>query len=408
MQTDTLKSVIEEIEDHVISWRRYLHQFPELSYQEEKTSQFIYDTLQTFGNLEISRPTKTSVMARLIGSKPGKVIALRADIDALPIQEENTIDYVSQNPGVMHACGHDGHTAILLGAAKVLSSIKEQISGEVRFLFQHAEELPPGGAVEMVKAGVMDGVEAIIGAHIWTPLEVGKVGVRPGPVMASPDTFSITITGQGGHAGLPHQTVDSISIGAQVVTNLQHIVSRNLDPLDNTVLSITKFSGGSALNVISGTVEIAGTVRLFDAEHRLTITRLMERIIKGITEAHGATYSFKYNAGVDPVVNDEKLVSVIQDTVCELWGENALAPIKPNMGAEDFSGFLKKAPGVYFFIGTGNADKETDYPHHHPRFNIDEDSLTKGVKMFVHSTLKLLNEDNENSIELLTKVEELN
>ena len=390
MKNTKFSHLIDEVQDEVISWRRYLHEYPELSFQEEKTSQFIYETLQSFGNLEISRPTKTSVMARLIGARRGKVLAIRADIDALPIQEENSLPFSSKNAGVMHACGHDGHTAILLGTAKILSSLQNQIKGEVRFLFQHGEELAPGGAQEMVREGVMDGVDMVIGTHLWSPLETGQIGVASGPVMASPDTFSITITGRGGHAGLPHQTVDAIVIGAQVVSNLQHIVSRNMDPLDSVVLSITKFASGSAMNIIPDSVEMGGTVRIFSTEHRIIIRELMERIIKGITEAHGASYLLTYNDGADPVVNDEKVSRVIEETVRELWGTQALTQMKPNMGGEDFSAFLKKAPGTFFFTGSGNSSLGTDYPHHHPRFTIDESALSDGMNMFVHATFKLL------------------
>lgn len=390
MKNTAINRLVEEIKDEVIAWRRYLHTYPELSFQEEKTALYIYETLQSFDNLEISRPTQTSVMARLIGNHPGKVLAIRADIDALPIQEETSLSYSSQNPGVMHACGHDGHTAILLGTAKILSTIQDQLKGEVRFLFQHAEELAPGGAEEMVQAGVMNGVDMVIGAHLWSPLETGKIGVAAGPVMASPDTFTISITGQGGHAGLPHQTVDAIAVGAQVVTNLQHIVSRNVDPLDTLVLSITKFAGGTAMNIISGSVEITGTVRLFSTELRPVVTELMERVVKGITEAHGATYQFEYKEGAAPVVNDKDVTRIIEETVCELWGDEALVLVKPNMGAEDFSAFQQKAPGTYFFTGSGNNEKGTAYPHHHPRFNIDENALSNGINMFVHATFKLL------------------
>lgn len=384
--------LVEAIQDEVVAWRRFLHTYPELSFQEAKTSQFIYETLQSFGNLDISRPTQTSVMARLVGKYPGKVLAIRADIDALPIEEANSHTFISKNPGIMHACGHDGHTAILLGTAKILSTLQDQLKGEVRFLFQHAEELAPGGAGEMVQAGVMDGVDMVIGAHLWSPLETGKIGVAVGPVMASPDTFTITINGHGGHAGLPHQTIDAIAVGAQVVTNLQHIVARNIDPIETLVISITKFASGSAMNIISGSVEIAGTVRLFSSELRPVISRLMERVVKGITEAHGASYEFVYHEGVAPVVNDLEITRVIEETVRELWGEEALVLMKPNMGAEDFSGFLEKAPGTYFFTGSGNKGKSTDYPHHHPRFDIDESALSNGINMFVHATFKLLSE----------------
>ncbi|WP_204517558.1 M20 family metallopeptidase [Brevibacillus fulvus] len=390
MTVSELESAVEQIKDQVIEWRRYLHRNPELSFQEEKTAQFVYDTLLSFGNLELSRPTKTSVMARLIGNRPGKVLAMRADMDALPITEENDFEFVSQNDGVMHACGHDGHTAMLLGAAKILSGLKEQLSGEVRFLFQHAEELFPGGAEEMVQAGVMDGVDLVIGTHLWAPMRYGKVGVIAGPMMAAPDTFYITVIGKGGHAALPHQTVDSIAIAAQVVTNLQHIVSRNTDPLDNLVLSVTQFVGGTTHNVIPGSVSICGTVRSFDQKLRESIPPLMERVIKGITDAHGATYDFQYVYGYRPVINDAEVAQLLQEVVQETLGEEWLEPMKPNMGGEDFSAYQQKAPGCFFYIGAGNEEKGIVYPHHHPRFTVDEASLEVGVKMFVNAARKIL------------------
>lgn len=390
MTKNALSTFTELVKEDVVRWRRHLHQNPELSFQEEKTAQFVYDTLQSFGSLELSRPTPTSVMARLIGSQPGKVIAIRADMDALPIQEENSFDFVSQNPGVMHACGHDGHTAMLLGTAKILADLKDRIHGEVRFLFQHAEELFPGGAEEMVNAGVMEGVDLVIGTHLWSPMETGKIGVVYGPMMAAPDMFSIRIQGKGGHAAMPHQTVDSIAIGAQVVTNLQHIVSRNTDPLDNLVVSVTKFIGGTAHNIIPGSVEIGGTVRSFDPKLRESVPERMERIVKGITEAHGATYDFQYEFGYRPVINHEEVTRVIEETVREVLGQDALELLRPNMGGEDFSAFQQKAPGSFFYVGAGNKAKGIVYPHHHPRFTIDEDALENGVKMFVNAAFKLL------------------
>ncbi|MEH7308930.1 M20 family metallopeptidase [Neobacillus drentensis] len=388
--TVNLNQLAEETKEQVIAWRRHLHQNPELSFHEEKTSQFIYDTLQSFENLEISRPTKNSVVARLIGAEPGKTLAIRADMDALPIQEENTFEFASQNPGVMHACGHDGHTAMLLGTAKILSGLKDQIKGEVRFLFQHAEELFPGGAEEMVEAGVMDGVDLVIGTHLWSPIEKGKVGVVYGPMMASPDTFWITVNGKGGHAALPHQTIDSIAVAAQVVTNLQHIVSRNTDPLDSLVISVTQFIAGTTHNVIPGSVKIWGTVRSFDRALRESIPAKMERVVKGITEAHEATYDFKYEFGYRPVINDNEVTAVIEETVREVFGEEALDLMRPNMGGEDFSAFMEKAPGCYFYVGAGNEEKGITYPHHHERFTIDEDALEIGVKTFLHATFKFL------------------
>ncbi len=386
----TLNKAVEEIKDQVIAWRRYLHENPELSFHEEKTAQFVYETLLTFGNLEVSRPTKNSVMARLIGSQPGKVLAMRADMDALPITEENTFEFVSKNPGVMHACGHDGHTSMLLGTAKLLSGMKDQIKGEVRFFFQHAEEVYPGGAEEMVQAGVMDGVDMVIGTHLWSTMEFGTVGICPGPMMAAPDTFWITVLGKGGHAALPHETIDSIAIASQVVTNLQHIVSRNADPLDNLVLSVTQFVGGTTHNVIPGAVEICGTVRSFDKNLRESVPGLMERVIKGITEAHGAGYKFKYEFGYRPVINNAEVTKLMEEVVEESLGAEWVEHMRPTMGGEDFSAFQQKAPGCFFYVAAGNKEKGITYPHHHPRFTIDEEALEVGVKMFVNAARKIV------------------
>lgn len=390
MKLESLLGMVDEVKADVVKWRRHLHQHPELSFYEEQTAQFVYEMLESFGELELSRPTKTSVVARLIGAQPGKVLAIRADMDALPITEENEFEFASKNPGVMHACGHDGHTAMLLGTAKILTGMKAQIRGEVRFLFQHAEELFPGGAQEMVDAGVMEGVDAVIGTHLWSTMEVGKVGVLAGPMMASPDMFQIFIQGKGGHAALPHQTIDSIAIGAQVVTNLQHIVSRNTDPLEKLVVSVTKFIGGTTHNVIPGTVEIMGTVRSFDAGLREEVPKLIERVVKGVTEAHGASYTFHYSPGYRPVINDADVTSVIEETVREVLGEEALFDMQPNMGGEDFSALQQAAPGSFFFVGAGNEEKGIVYPHHHPRFTIDEDALETGVKLFVNAAFKIL------------------
>ena len=252
------------LRDQVIAWRRHLHRHPELSFNEEQTAQFVHDTLAGFGGLMISRPTATSVMARLETGRVGPVLAMRADMDALAITEETGLPFASVNRGVMHACGHDGHTAMLLGAVSRLLSIRDTLKGEIRFIFQHAEEISPGGADEMVQRGVMDGVDRIIGAHLWASLEVGKVGLVEGAAMAAPDTFWLTVRGKGGHAAMPQQTVDPIAIGAQVVTNLHQVISRGVDPLDSAVLSVTQFHAGTTHNVIPEVAELNGTVRTFD------------------------------------------------------------------------------------------------------------------------------------------------
>jgi amidohydrolase len=387
----TLDALMEDVKEEVVWWRRHLHRNPELSFQEEETARFVYEPLRSFGNnLDLSRPTKTSVVARLIGAKPGRTLAIRADMDALPIEEENDFEFVSRNRSMMHACGHDGHTAMLLGTAKILSSMKDEINGEVRFLFQHAEELFPGGAQELVDLGVMEGVDTVIGAHLWAPLPVGKIGVAYGPMMGSPDTFWITIKGKGGHGAMPHQAVDSIAIGAQVVNNLQHLVSRNIDPLDNVVVSVTKFTGGTAHNVIPGCVEMLGTVRTLDPEVRKRVPELMKRIVRGITEAHGASHEFEYQFGFRPVVNDEETTRAIEETVREVFGEETLEIVRPTLGGEDFSALQQEAPGTFFWVGAGNEEKGIIHPHHHPRFTVDEDAFSYGMKMFVNAAFKLL------------------
>ena len=315
---------------------------------------------------------------------------MRADMDALPIEEENDFEFASRKPGVMHACGHDGHTAMLLGAAKVLLGMRERVRGEIRFLFQHAEEQPPGGAVQMVEAGVMEGVNAVIGIHLSSYLPIGKIGLGYGPMGAAADTFELSIRGKGGHAARPNRVVDTIAIAAQVVTNLQHVVSRTADPLDNVVVSVTRIAGGTTHNVIPETVEMEGTVRALQEEAREKVAGTMERVIKGITEAHGASYSFEYRRGYRPVVNAEGVTRVVEATARKVFGEASIEHLPPAMGSEDFSAFQRVTSGSFFSVGARNEGKGIIYPHHHPRFTIDEDALPIGVKMFVCAAFELL------------------
>lgn len=383
----------DAVRETVITWRRRLHMDPELSFHETRTAQFVADTLGQIGGFEVSRPTPTSVVGRLRGrANPGHraAIALRADMDALPITERNTHDFVSKNPGVMHACGHDGHTSMLLGAAKVLASMTAEFSGEVRFVFQHAEELYPGGAEQLVQAGVMDGVDAVVGAHLWLPLECGKVGVKAGPLMAAPDTFDVTILGSGGHAAAPHQTVDPIVVAAEVIVNLQHIVSRNVDPLGQAVVSVTQITGGSTYNVIPGSVQMLGTVRTFEEDLRLQIPELMERIIAGVTAAHGAQYRFEFQRSYRPVINDASVAEHMRRAVKMAVGEDALTDAIPTMGGEDFSAYQQRAPGCFFFVGARNEERGIVQPHHHERFDLDERALDLGTRVFVAAALEFL------------------
>jgi amidohydrolase len=381
----------------VVAWRRHLHRNAEISFHEEETARYIRETLETFDGLEISRPTENSVVARLVGDRPGRVIAIRADIDALPIIEENDFEFASANRGAMHACGHDGHTAMLLGAAKILSGMRGGIDGEVRFVFQHAEELSPGGAEELVEKGVMNGVDAVVGIHLWSQLPVGKVGVTHGPMMAAPDIFRVTVRGKGGHAAFPHQVVDSIAVGAQVVTNLQHVVSREIDPIDSVVLSVSRFQGGTTHNVIPGAVEMEGTVRTLDPEVRERIPEVMERVIRGITQAHSADYEFSYERGYRPVINNGELMWEIEETARQVVGEENVEVMPPTMGGEDFSAYGQKAPAAFYLVGAGNEGRGITAPHHHPRFDIDEDALGIGLKMHLATALRLLGDERKDA-----------
>jgi amidohydrolase len=272
---------------------------------------------------------------------------------------------------------------MLLGAAKTLVGMRDQLAGDVRFIFQHAEELFPGGAEELVRKGVLDGVDLVIGAHLWSPLAVGKVGVKTGALMAAPDTFQITIRGSGGHAAMPQQVVDSIAVAAQVVTNLQHIVSRNVDPFAPAVVSVTRIAGGSAFNVIPGSVELAGTVRTLDPELRDEIPRLMERIVKGVTDAHGATYDFTYERGYRPVINHDDATQLLRRAIVDALGAEFLTEAIPTMGGEDFSAYQQRTPGAFFFIGARNEARGIMQPHHHECFDVDEQALEYGVRIFV-------------------------
>lgn len=381
---------VDGLIDQVVAWRRHLHMHPEVAFQEVETSQFIFDTVSAIPGLAVTRPTATSVLAVLATGRPGPTIAVRADIDALPILEENDVSFRSTRDGTMHACGHDGHTAIVLALATLLARHRDALVGEVRFIFQHAEELAPGGAEELVQAGVMTGVQQVIGLHLWASLETGKIGIISGPAMAAPDNFQCHIIGKGGHAAIPQDCIDPIAIGAQVVTALQQIVSRGVDPLDPLVVSVTQFVAGTTFNVIPNSAYLAGTVRTFDAELRRTVPAQMERLVAGITSAFGATYDFSYEHGYRPVVNDPALTARLCAVVRRTFAEQTLVELRPTMGGEDFSAYQQKAPGVFAFVGAGNVADGIVHPHHHPKFQIDERSLAIGLRYLTAAALDLL------------------
>lgn len=355
-----------------------------------KTAAFIAEQLEQMDGIEVQRPTTTSVVGRLKGRKgSGKTIAMRADIDGLPIQEETGLDFASKVPGKMHACGHDGHTSILLGTAAILSSIQDELKGEYVFIFQHAEEVPPGGARELVAAGVLTGVDYVLGMHLWSTVPVGEIQITEGPMSAASDIFDLVIRGKSGHASQPNESIDALAIGAQIITNLQHITSRTLNPLDSGVVSITRFHSGDAYNVIPDRAEIGGSVRALTNEVRETIRLHIDRISQFIAAAHGAEAELSYQYGYDPVVNEAELTSRIFAHTTRFFSEFQVVKVPPMLGGEDFSAYSNVVPGCYVGIGAMKKRDGIFYPHHHPLFEIDESAFKIGMQYFVSTALFL-------------------
>jgi amidohydrolase len=385
IDTNRIRTAIRDLAPRVVEWRRQIHQFPELGFKEQLTAEFISRCLSEWGIEHQTGVAKTGVVAVVSGSQPGPVLGIRADMDALPIQEENQVPYRSCHDGVMHACGHDGHVAIALGTAYYLSQHRDSFAGTVKFIFQPAEE-GPGGAKPMIEAGALKNpdVDAMIGLHLWNNLPLGTVGVRTGALMAASELFQCTIHGKGGHGAIPHQTIDSLVVGAQIVTALQTIVSRNIDPTKSAVVTVGRFHAGTAQNVIADTAHFGGTVRYFDPAYSNLFPERIEQIIAGICQSHGATYSLEYDALYPPVINDPDITELVRSVALEVTETPAgVVPDCHTMGGEDMSFFLQEVPGCYFFLGSANPDKALAYPHHHPRFDFDETALSVGVEMFV-------------------------
>ncbi|MEG6584591.1 M20 metallopeptidase family protein [Dendrosporobacter sp. 1207_IL3150] len=383
-----IRKLVEKHNSSVIELRRYFHTYPELSGQEYNTQKKIMSELQELG-LSPRAAANTGVIVEIEGAFPGKTIALRADMDALKLQDEITKPYRSKNHGVCHACGHDGHIAMLVGIAKVLYEIKGQMAGKIRLLFQPSEEEFPGGAQQLIKEGALVGVDAIIAAHLWQTVEAGTIGVSYGRLMASPDEFTITIKGRGGHGSMPHQTIDPILVGAQIVISLNTIISRNIDPMENAVVSLGLFKSGEVFNVIPDTAVLKGTVRSFDQNIRLQIFERIEKIARGIGQAAGAEVILDKVLGFGPVVNHPEIVKEVVQAAKEVISPDKIIEIKPVMGGEDFSCYLEKVPGMMVFVGSGNEQKNITFPHHHPKFDIDESVLSLGMEIMLRTALNL-------------------
>ena len=377
-----IRQEIINIKDSIIHWRRDFHQYPELAFNEYRTGDVIAKELRSMGLEPKEKVGKTGVTADL-KCGDGPVIAIRADMDGLPIEETSGLDFSSKNKGVMHACGHDGHMAMLLGAAKILSENRNKYNGTVRFIFQPAEE-GEGGARYMIDDGCLNGVDEIYGIHVWNYQPVGEVGIKDGPVLAAADMFDIKVRGIGGHGAAPQGTVDTIVVSSHLVQALQTIVSRNTNPLESTVITVGKINGGHNFNVISEEVSMSGTARAYTEKNRKLIKQRMEEVIDGIAKTYNAEIILDYKDGYPPTINHSEPTKKVLEAANRIVGEKAGMPYL-SMGGEDFAYYLQKVPGCFFFVGSAPNEKELfETPHHCSHFNMDEKALLIGSSVYLN------------------------
>ncbi|NLY80114.1 MAG: amidohydrolase [Lysinibacillus sp.] len=381
MINEKIKKGIQQYSEELTAIRRKLHSEPELSWEEYETTKFVSSYLTELG-IEHRKTEPTGVIAEIKGGKPGKTVALRADMDALPVEELNTdLPYTSKVKGKMHACGHDTHTAMLLIAAKVLNENKDELQGNVRFIFQPAEETGRG-AGKMVEQGAMEGVDNVFGIHIWSQMPVNKVSCIAGPSFASTDVFTVSFKGRGGHGAMPHGTIDAAVVASSFVMNVQSVVSRTIDPQQPAVVTIGKMDVGTRFNVIAENAVIEGTVRCFDASTQDHIEKQLQIYAENVANIYGATSKVDYQRVTHAVINEEESAKLVQRVAAESFGEETVYYEKPTMGGEDFSSYLEKAPGCFALVGSGNPEKDTEWAHHHGKFNVDEDALATGAELY--------------------------
>jgi len=385
-----VKALAKNVKDYVIDLRREFHMYPERSGEEFRTSQRVKEELDKLG-IPYTTAGGTGVIGIIKGEKPGKTVALRADMDALEVYEKNDIPYKSKTDGLMHACGHDGHTAMLLGAAKVLSMIKNELKGCVKLFFQPAEEIAQG-ALKMIDDGAMEGVDSVFAIHLWSGLPMGKISVEAGPRMAAVDVFDITVNGKGGHGSAPHEGVDALVAASDIVMALQTIVSRELSPLEPVVVTVGKLVAGTRFNVLASEAKLEGTNRYFNPKIKDVLPQAIERMAKNVAAGYRAEAHLNYQFATSPVINDPECSALATRAVEKILGKDGLIEYEKVMGGEDFAEFLKEAPGALALVGIGNEKKQTAYPHHHPNFNIDEDALEIGVALYVQYALDYLNQ----------------
>ena len=382
------KKLVRGYQDVMIRIRRDLHRIPEPAYTEEKTSAYVAEYLKKEGFQVQTGLAQYGVVALMETGRPGKTLMIRSDIDALPVQEETGLDFVSTHQGAMHACGHDGHMSMVLTAATALKQIKDELKGNIKFLFQPAEE-GPGGAKPMIEQGVMENprVDYAVGCHLWPGIPEGTIGIKAGRLMAAMDRFDLKIIGKGGHGAMPHLCLDALEVGTQVINALQRIVSRQMNPLSPTVVTVGRFQAGSTFNVIPGEAEMCGTTRTFDRQIWLSWPERIEKVVRGVCESMGAQYELQYTQGYPPLLNDEEMAEWVRKCAVDVVGEDKVVEPEPTMGGEDMAFYLEKSKGCFFFLGVG---REGCAPLHNPKFDFNEDVLPLGVETYCRLACELL------------------
>ncbi len=390
---EQLKALIGKYTPTMIEFRRDLHQHPELQFEEFRTTDKVAEVLDQLG-IPYRKTEPTGIIAELVGRKAGKTVALRADMDALPVQELNDeLPYKSLEDGKMHACGHDAHTAMLLTAAKVLKEVQSEIKGTVRFIFQPSEENAQG-AKAMVEQGAVDNVDNVFGIHIWSQMRSGTASCVVGSSFASADIFSVDFKGRGGHGAMPDACVDAALIASSFVMNVQSVVSRETNPLDPVVVTVGKMDVGTRFNVIAENARLEGTVRCFSIETRDRVENALKRFAEQTAAMYGGTADLVYDHGTLPVINDEKDALFAQSVIKENFGEQALIQEPPTTGGEDFSYFTEHTPGCFALVGCGNPEKDTQWAHHHGRFNVDEDAMAIGAELYAQYAFEYLQQNS--------------
>jgi amidohydrolase len=386
-----LVSEARALRDSLVAWRRDFHMHPELGFEEHRSAGLIADRLAELGYSVQTGVAQTGVVGVLEGTGPGPVLMLRFDMDALPITEESRVEYASQNPGVMHACGHDAHMAIGLGVATLMAGRQSKMKGTLKTVFQPDEERG-GGARKMLEEGVLDDPkpDVVLAAHVWSEKQVGTVDVTAGAVMAAAEKWTCRVEGKGGHGAMPHQAVDPLVAAAHIVSGLQTVVSRNVSPLETAVVSVGTISGGDAFNVIPREVQMTGTIRTYNPEVRERVLERVRQLAEGVAAAHGATAELEFIPLTPALINDEEVTAVVREAAERVVGPDKVGSGERTMGSEDAAFFLEQVPGCYFFLGSSNAERGIGAPHHNPEFDIDEDVLPLGVAVMAQAAAHYL------------------